>query len=44
MGRNLDRGLDGREERQRGNDSRSNSGRDRVIEKTRRELHENLDK
>ena len=44
MGRNLDRGFDGRDERQRGDDSRRKSGSDKVIEKTREELRKNLDR
>ena len=44
MGRNLDRGLEDREERQRQDDSKRDSGRDGVIEKTRKELYKNLDK
>ena len=44
MGRNLDRGLEDREERQRQEDDRRDSGRERVIEKTRKELYKNLDK
>lgn len=44
MGRNLDRGLEDREEKQRNEDPRRSSDTDRVIEKTRKELYENLDK
>lgn len=44
MGRNFDRGFEGREERQRGDDSRKQSGSDSVREKTRKDLYENLDR
>lgn len=44
MGRNIDRGLEDREERQRQDDSRRSSERENVIEKTRKELYKNLDK
>ena len=36
MGRNIDRGLEGREERQRGNDSNRKSGSSKVIEDTKK--------
>ena len=42
MGRNLDRGFDDREERQRSDDSRRDSNTERVIERTRNELYNNL--
>ena len=42
MGRNIDRGFEAREERQRGNDSRRSSAVDRVRERTRRDLYWNL--
>ena len=44
MGRNIDRGLEDREERQRQDDSIRSSERENVIEKTRKELYKNLDK
>jgi len=42
MGRDLDRGLEDRNERDRFNDSRKNSGADKVKERTRKELYDNL--
>ncbi len=44
MGRNLDRGLDGREERQRGNDSNRKSGTSKVVESTKKKLLKNFGK
>ena len=44
MGRNIDKGLEDREERQRQEDTKRNSERDNVIEKTRKELYKNLEK
>lgn len=44
MGRNIDRGLEDREERQRQEDAKRNSERDYVIEKTRKELYKNFEK
>ncbi len=42
MGRNLDRGLEDRNEKDRYNNSRKDSGSDKVIERTRNELYDNL--
>ena len=42
MGRNLDRGLEDRNEKDRYNDSRKNSSSDKVIDRTRKELYDNL--
>ena len=42
MGRNLDRGLEDREERQRQDDSRKSWERENVVERTRKELYKNL--
>lgn len=42
MGRNLDRGLEDRNEKDRRDDSKRNSSADKVKEKTRKELYENL--
>ncbi len=44
MGRNIDRGLEGREERQRGNDSNRKSGSSKVIEDTKKKLLKNFGK
>ncbi len=44
MGRNIDRGLEDREERQRQEDDRRDSGREKVVEKTRKELYKNFEK
>lgn len=44
MGRNIDRGLEDREEKQRQDDSRRSSEREQVVEKTRKELYKNLEK
>ena len=44
MGRNIDRGLEDREERQQQDNSRSSSEREQVVERTRKELYENLEK
>ena len=44
MGRNLDRGLEDREERQRQEEAKRASERNKVVEKTRKELYKNLDK
>ncbi len=42
MGRYLDRGLEGRNEKDRYNDSKRVSSADKVREKTRKELYDNL--
>lgn len=42
MGRNLDRGLEDCEEKQCQEGSRRDSSREKVIEKTRKELYKNL--
>ena len=42
MGRNIDRGLEGRNEKDRYNDSKRVSSADKVREKTRKELYDNL--
>ena len=42
MGRNLDRGLEDRNEKDRYNDSKRVSSADNVREKTRKELYDNL--
>lgn len=42
MGRNLDRGLEDRNEKDRYNDFKRNSSADKVREKTRKELYDNL--
>ena len=42
MGRNLDRGLEDPNEKDRYNDSKKDSGSDKVIERTRKELYDNL--
>ena len=42
MGRNIDRGLEDRNEKQRGNDSNGKSKTDKVKEKTREELSKPL--
>lgn len=42
MGRNIDRGLEDRNEKQRGNDSNGKSKTDKVKEKTREELSKTL--
>jgi len=44
MGRNIDRGLEDHEERQRQEYDKRDTDRDKVIEKTRKELYKNLDK
>lgn len=44
MGRNIDRGLEGREERQRGYDSNRKSGSSKVIEDTKKKLLKNFGK
>lgn len=43
MGRNLDRGLEDREERQKSEDSRKNTDTDKIIERTRKELYESFE-
>lgn len=42
MGRNIDRGLDGRVERKRLNDSNKGPKRDKVVRDTKRRLKDNL--
>jgi hypothetical protein len=42
MGRNLDRGLEDWEEKQRSDDSKSTSEREKVVEQTRKDLYRNL--
>lgn len=42
MGRNLDRGLEDRNEKDRYEDYRSRSGSDDVIEKTRNDIYDTL--
>lgn len=43
MGRNIDRGLEDREEKQRQDDSERGSEREKIIERTRKELYKNLE-
>ncbi len=42
MGRNIDRGLEDRNEKDRYNDSKKVSSADKVIGSTRKELYDNL--
>jgi hypothetical protein len=44
MGRNLDRGFEDREERQRGDDSRKRSEADKVTNRTKKDLYDNFNR